>query len=134
VRTFTLHLQGATRAERFDGVQSFVGRDRSGQFGIRAHHERLMTVLGLGLARFRQADAPWQYLGLAGGLLHFVGNELFVCTPRYIRDEREDRLTQALDEELRREQALQEEFRHSLRRLEQEMLRRLWRMPGEEAL
>ncbi len=113
-------------------MQSFVGRDRSGQFGIRAHHERLMTVLGFGLARFRQADAPWQHLGLPGGLLYFVGNELFVCTTRYIRDERRERLIQALDEELRREEALQDEFRHSLRSLEQEMLRQLWRMPGEE--
>lgn len=133
MNTFVLHLQEATRTERIPGVVSFVGSDRSGQFGIQANHERVMTVLGLGLARFRGEEGPWQYVGLAGGLLYFVENALFVCTTRYLRDEHRERLARALDEELRREHVQLQESRESMQRLEEEMLRRLWRMPGGEA-
>lgn len=128
MNTFTLRLLGAARSEQVDDVYSFVGEDRSGQFGIQAWHEPLMTVLDFGLARFRRADGPWEYVGLPGGLLHMAGNQLRVCTTHYIRDTQRERLVQALEAELRREQVLLNEFRGSLKRLEEEMLRRLWRI------
>lgn len=128
MNAFTLHLLDARRSERIAGVVSFVGEDRTGQFGIQARHEPFMTLLGFGLARFRREGGPWEYLGLPGGLLHMTGPLLRLCTTHYLRDTRRQRLVEALETELRREQALRLEFRGSLRRLEDEMLRRLWRM------
>ena len=81
---FTLHLQSATQYVRVDGVESFVARDASGAFGLLARAERMMTVLGFGLARFRPAGGPWRYVALPGGLLYFVGGELFLATRRYV--------------------------------------------------
>jgi F-type H+-transporting ATPase subunit epsilon len=129
MNTFTLRLLGAARSEEIGGVCSFVGEDRSGQFGIQALHEPLVTVLEFGLARFRREDAPWEYVGLPGGLLYMAGNRLHVCTTHYIRDTQRDRLVRALEAELRREQVLLNEFHASLKRLEEEMLRRLLRLP-----
>jgi len=47
VSTFTLHLRDASQYERIEGVESFVGRDESGSFGILAGHARMMTALTL---------------------------------------------------------------------------------------
>jgi F-type H+-transporting ATPase subunit epsilon len=130
LNAFALHLQDATQYERIEGVTRFVGEDGSGQFGLLARHERFMTVLGVGLCRYRQGEAPWTFLAVPGGLLYFVDGELFLCTTHYLRDSERDRLAVALDAELRQERAALGEFRVSLRRLEEEMLRRLWRYPG----
>jgi len=84
VTTFTLHLQSATQYTRVEGVESFVARDASGAFGVLARHERMMTVLGYGLARFRTAEGDWHYLALPGGLAYFVDGELLLSARRYV--------------------------------------------------
>ncbi len=67
-------------------VESFVGRDASGGFGILPGRVSLMTVLEEGLSRFRVEGEDWQYLACPGGVLHFTGRELFLDTRRYLRD------------------------------------------------
>ena len=86
MKPFIMHVQSATQYERIEDVTAFVGEDLSGSFGILAGHQRLMTPLVFGLARFRVLDGDWQFLALPGGLLYFVGNELFLNTRRYLRD------------------------------------------------
>lgn len=134
MRTFVLHLQGATQYERFEAVTSFVGRDESGSFGILAGHARMMTILGLGLARFQLEEADWRHLALAGGLLYMVNNELFVNTRRYVHDADFRRVSRVLEEQLAAEEANLFQLRASAHRLEEEMLKRLWKLGrGDEA-
>lgn len=124
--SFVMHLQSATQYERIDRVTMFVGEDASGSFGIMAGHQRMMTPLQFGLARFRTNDTDWQFLALPGGLLYFVDNQLFVNTRHYLRDRDCVRITKALEEQLRKEEASLREIKDSLHRLEEEMFKRLW--------
>ncbi len=87
-----------------------------------------MTTLVFGLARFRVTGGTWQYLAVPGGVLYFVANELFVSTRRYVRDDDYTRVTHILDEQLRAEEISLRSVKDSLRRLEEEMFKRLWRM------
>ena len=125
---FVLHLQSATQYERIENVTAFVGQDGSGSFEIMAGHERTMTPLLLGLARFRIGDSEWHFLALPGALLYFVNGELFLSTRRYLRDRDYTRVTHALDDQLRTEEATLREVKDSLRRLEEEMFKRLWNL------
>jgi len=128
VNTFVLNLQDATRYERIEGVSSFVGEDASGSFGILAQHGRFMTSLVFGLARFRVGKDAWQFLAVPGAVLYFVDNELYLCTRRYLRDENYERISAALEAQLLAEEEQLHGIKESLRRMEEEMLRRLWEM------
>ncbi len=128
MRTFTLHLQGSTQYERVDNVVSFVAKDQSGSFGIMPGHERMMTSLQTGLARFRMADQSWRFLALPGGLLYFVGNELYISMRRYLLGEDLKKISLALESELVAEEEKLHSVRESLVRLEEEMLKRMWNM------
>jgi len=131
MNTFTLRLLAADRGEVIEGVASFNGEDASGRFGILAHHDRFMTALGFGLARLRLGDGRNEYLGLPGGVLYFLDNELRISTRRYLRDTDVARITQALTRELLEEEQALEQTRRKLHRLETEMLRRLARLETE---
>lgn len=130
--TFTLHLQGATRYERIEQVESFVGEDASGTFGLLAGHARFMTVLVFGLARFRTADAGWQYLALPGGVCTFDGRDLVLSARRFVRDADYATISEVLDRQLVAEEAGLRVVRESMKRLQEEMFKRLWRLerPG----
>jgi F-type H+-transporting ATPase subunit epsilon len=128
MKAFVLHLQSATQYERIEGVASFIGEDRSGQFGILPGHERMMTALIFGLARFRVADEPWRYLALPGALLYFVEDQLYLNTRRYLCGADYGRISAALDEQLRGEEEQLRGMKESLQRLEAEMFKRLERM------
>jgi F-type H+-transporting ATPase subunit epsilon len=125
---FTLHVQAATQYERIDDVVSFVGTDGSGSFGLLAGHERMITTLRFGLAQFRSADGGRQYLALPGAVLYFVNNELFINTRQYLRDSDYRRIADALEAQLVNEEANLQTMKNSLRRLEEEMFKRLWKM------
>lgn len=125
VSGFTLHLQSATQYERIDGVASFVGADASGAFGILPGRARFMTMLEYGLARFRMAEGPWQYLACPGAVLDFVEDELFVNTRRYLRDDDYARIVGLLTGQLAKEEAELKTVKDNLQRLEQELFRRL---------
>lgn len=125
MNTFTLHLQSATQYERIDDATSFVGQDASGSFGLLAGHSRFMTVLSFGLSRFRRGQGDWEFLALPGGLVHFVGNQLYVNTRRYLRGQDYERIHAALEKQFAVEEDELKAVKHSLERLEQEMLKRL---------
>lgn len=128
VSTFTLHLQDASRYERIEGVESFVGRDESGSFGIMAGHARMMTALTFGLARYRPTSSDWQYVALPGGLLYFIDNELTVSARRYLRGAEFERMTDALERQLLVEEEGLRTLKESLRRIEEALFRHLLRM------
>lgn len=128
MKTFTLHLQDATHYEHFDGIAGFTGADSTGSFGILAGHARMMTVLVFGLARYRTADGPWQFLAVPEGVLYFTGNDLTISARRYLRDDDYDRISQALEEKLRAEEIELRGFKDSVRHLQEELFRRLWQI------
>jgi len=123
-----LHLESATQYERIENVVSFVGEDDSGSFGVLPGHARMMTVLATGLARFRTATGAWEYVAVPGALLYCRDNELRLCTRRYLRDADYERIGAALRDQLLAEERALGEVRDRLRRLEEEMLKRIWMM------
>jgi F-type H+-transporting ATPase subunit epsilon len=126
--TFTLHLHSARESEQIEAVDSFVGEDASGSFGLKARHERFMTVLVFGLARYRCPNQPWQYLALPGALLYFADNRLFINTRRYIRDTDYNRISLALTSQLLKEEEVLVGLKQNLKRVEEAMLKRLLEM------
>jgi F-type H+-transporting ATPase subunit epsilon len=133
VSGFLLHLNEATRSETIRKVTAFIGEDASGQFGIRERHERFMTIHTFGLARFRTGDAPFEYLAIPGGLVYFVGGELFLCARRLFRHHDPQEVARTLTEQLAAEERSLSGFKQSLRRLEDEMLKRMWQIGREHA-
>ena len=123
-----MHLQSATQYERIENVISFVGEDDSGSFGILPGHARMMTLLSFGLARFRVLHHDWEFLALPGALAYCVDNQLYLSTRRYLRGNDYENLSIALREELLAEEEALHEMKQSMRRLEEEMFKRLWKV------
>ena len=135
MNTFSLHLQSATQYERVENVISFVGEDDSGSFGILPRHARMMTLLAFGLARFRVAEQDWEYLAVPGAVAYFVSGHLYISTRHYLRGKDYETITAALREGLLTEEEALRTMKQSLRRLEEEMFKRLWKMkPTGETL
>jgi len=132
VTAFVAHLQSSTQYRRLDDVETFVGADASGAFGLLAGHERMMTVLGSGLARFRTGDGAWHFLALPGGLVYFVGGELYLSTRRYVLGDDYRTVAAQLGEALAAEDESIRSLKDSVARLEREMVRRLWQLGGAE--
>lgn len=128
MRTFTLQLQDATQTELVTGVTSFVGQDSTGSFGIQAGHARMMASLSFGLARFRTGSSDWRYLALPGALLYFKDNTLTLSTRHYVLDDDYMRISAVLREELLAEEGELKSLKESLHRMEEEVLRRMWRL------
>lgn len=128
MKPLVLHLQSATQYERIENVSSFVAEDDTGSFGILPGHARLLTVLTTGLARFRVADRPWEFIAVPGAVLYCRDNDLHVCARRYLRDPDYQRIGTALREQLQTEEQTLQQLRQRLHRLEEEMLKRLWRL------
>ena len=126
MNTFKIRLQDATHAEEFAGATAFVGEDASGSFGILARHEPIMTSLVIGLARFRIGTNAWQYLAMPRAVLYFRDNVLTLSTYRYLLDDDYTRISQALQQQLVDEQEKLAIMNQSLRRMEEEVLKRLW--------
>lgn len=131
MNTFVLRLQEATRSQDIDGVTSFVGEDESGSFGILAGHARTMTVLTIGLARFRVDEEHWNYLAVPGAVLYFHNDVLTLSTRRYFIDDDYMRISQTLEQQLLVEEQELYSMKKSLHKMEQEVLRRLWEMGRE---
>ncbi len=126
MKTFTLSLHDATHSEEIREVTSFIGEDASGSFGILAGHARFITSLNLGLARFRIAPKPWQYIALPGAVLYFHNNILTLTTQRYLLDNDYKRISQALENELLAEEKKLHAIKQSLHHMEEAVLKRLW--------
>jgi F-type H+-transporting ATPase subunit epsilon len=125
---FELEVRGAAQTLQLPGVTSFIGEDASGSFGLQAGHACFMTVLEFGLARFRTAEAAWQYLALPGALLYFAQGRLWIGTRRFLLDSDYTRISRLLREQLRAEEQALTDTKASLRRMEEELLRRLWQL------
>jgi F-type H+-transporting ATPase subunit epsilon len=133
MKAFVLHLQSATRYERIEGVTSFIGQDGSGSFGILPGHARMMTLLTFGLARFRVGNSGWQYLALPGAIVYFIDNQLFLNTRRYLRGIDYETVRRSLREQFVTEKRELEKTKESLRRLEEEMFKRVLEMNRERS-
>jgi F-type H+-transporting ATPase subunit epsilon len=132
MKTFTLIIQDATHAEKIEGVSSFVGEDKSGSFGILADRARLMTILVMGLARYRKGNEPWQYLAQPGAVLYFQSNLLTISTRHYFRDENYMRISNDLQQKLLAEEEELHSVKHSLQHMEKEILKRMWELRRHE--
>ena len=128
MNTFTLRLNGARQSGHIEGVESFVGEDATGSFGLKAGHERFMTALVFGLSRYRRRDGEWRYLALPGALLYFVDNTLSINARRYIEDTDYRRISLALTEQLLKEEEVLTGLKRNLRQLEEAMLRQMLNM------
>ncbi|WP_022948557.1 ATP synthase F0F1 subunit epsilon [Methylohalobius crimeensis] len=136
--TFILHLQGATQSDRIEGVVSFWGKDASGAFAIWPGHVRMLTVLELGLARFRCEEGSWEYLALPGAVLYFVpdessrsGGQLFLSCRKFVRGRNLETIEQALETQISEEERQFKDIKTSLRKMEEAMFKRLWQLGRE---
>ena len=123
-----LHLESAASYECVEEVASFVATDASGSFGLMPGHEPLATVLEFGLSRFRVGEAPWRYIAAPGAVLLAEGDEIHFSTRRCVVGGDLDALRRVLDEQLSAEEEAQKEVKSSVRKLEQEMLKKLWQL------
>lgn len=130
---FVLNLFAATRQQRINGVTSFVGKDASGFFGIQARHASFMTTLVFGLAKFRIAKNPWQYLAMPGAVLYFKNNELTLSTRHFLLDADLERITATLQTRIASQQENLRVDRESPGRMELAMLRRLMALKRKTA-
>lgn len=140
MKTFTLLLQDAVHSDRIEGVISFVGEDASGSFSILADHARMMTSLVMGMARFRvrpereAGEGPakntekWRYLAVPGALLYLHDNLLSINTRRYLIEDDYERISAALQQQLLTEETALHGTRQSLRQMEEEVLKRMWKL------
>ena len=128
MKPFVIELADTSGTRRIDDAVSFVGEDASGSFGLMAGHARFMTVLRFGLARYRRADGAWQYLGMPGAVLEFAADRLWLGARRFLLDEDYTRICRLLSEQLADEERSLHDTKVSLRRMEEELLRRLWQL------
>lgn len=128
MKCFTLRLQDTSRVEEITGVNSFVGEDSSGSFGILAGHARMMTSLITGLARFRTDGGEFTYLAMPGALLYFNENLLTLTTRHYFLDNDFMRIIRTLEQQLLAEEEALHSMKTSLHQMEEEVLKRLWEM------
>lgn len=126
--TFLLKLFDSRQLQSIDSVSVFVGEDASGSFGIRAHHARFMTTLTTGLCRFRRQSEDWKYLALPGGVLYFENNVLSISTRHFLIDSDFEHISTLLKQQIEREEEGLGAIRHSLQKMEQSMLTRLWNL------
>lgn len=128
MNSFTMQVYDSQKEIRIEGVTSFVGEDESGGFGILPGHARLMTMLVLGLSRFRCGSKPWQYLAMPGAVLYFADDMLSLVCRHCLIDEDYDRISERLSEELLAEEEQLREVRQRLKNMEEALLKRMWEM------
>lgn len=134
MKSFILSLQDDAHIKEYEGITSFVGEDTSGSFGILPGHTRFMTSLVMGLARFRIDEQDWQYLATPGALLYFHNNKLTLLTRHFLIDSDYMRISSALEVQLLEEETRLHSQKKSLRRMEEEVLKRLWEVGRTRAL
>ena len=125
MKHYKIHLMSPKKEEWIENVISFTGRDTSGSFNILADAFRRMTVLEFGLAQFRTENGEIGYLALPGGLLYFLRNELRLITTHYVRDPNFENISAALEKEVQKEEEEILETKKSIRRLDEEILKRM---------
>lgn len=130
MRSFTLNLYDAEQTQQMTAVDTFIGEDASGYFGLQAGHARFMTTLVFGLARFRSAEI-WHYLATPGGVLYFNANVLSISTRHFLLDTDMARIQTALQQQFAAEEQSLQATKASLKRMEHAMLQKLWQYTGK---
>lgn len=126
MNTFIIELQSpVSGCEKFADVISFKGRDSSGSFGILANAEKRITVLSFGLASFQKKTGSKEYLAIPGGVLYFENNFLHIATQNYFHSASYSEITNALETKILTAESEIQKTKQSLRRLDQEILKRL---------
>ena len=123
---FQLRLLDSQGSRDIDQVEAFVGSDQSGSFSIWANHQRFITLLEFGLARYRCTDDAWSYIAMPGAVLQFDANQLQLISRRFIIDRDYARISQLLTEQLLAEELVLQETKRSLRHMEEQLIRELW--------
>jgi F-type H+-transporting ATPase subunit epsilon len=119
---FTMIVRASTGSQTFRNVNSFVGEDASGSFGIMAGHARAMTYLPAGLARFRTRDDHLHYVAVPGALLYFNREELMLTARRYLIGDDYASISDELEKQLLLEDQALQAIRRSLREMERQLL------------
>ncbi|HSE11015.1 MAG TPA: hypothetical protein VLB69_00145 [Rudaea sp.] len=128
MNTFAVDLLSPSACSRIGDVVNFVGADASGQFGLRAMHERFITALLPGLARMQHRNGEWTYLAQPGSTLHFADNRLSIATHDYVLSPEHRLVVEALEQRFANEDATLVAVRENLIQIEREMFRRLWEL------
>lgn len=71
------------RVAELDGIESLRAEDASGDFGIKAGHSDLVTVIDAGVIRWRAPKSGWTYCVIRGGVLTVTGGELVSVACRF---------------------------------------------------
>ena len=119
-----LRLQDATQEVVVEEVESFVGEDASGSFGILPSHDRFLTCLDFGMARYR-VGGIWAYLAVPGAVLRCDGEEIVISCRHFVTETDYSLIRQALEHRLMSEEQELRKVKGSLQRLEDELLKRL---------
>ncbi|MGY6274810.1 F0F1 ATP synthase subunit epsilon [Methylomonas sp. MgM2] len=130
---FGLTLLDSRGTDEFDEVIQFIGSDDSGSFGILARHERTVSLLRFGLARFFDKSGRCHYVALPGGVLRFADNHLTVTTVRYFLGDDRAVICQQLDAEMTKLDSEVHSARATLSEIEHSLVKRLSQLSGRGA-
>ena len=116
------------------GVRSVRAQDASGGFGLWPGHADLLSLLGVGVLSWRDAQQHWHFCAVSGGVLTLQrGCELHVATREAVLsddlDQLEHRVLARLRERDQREQAARRNSRHLEVQVLRELIRQLQRHP-----
>jgi F-type H+-transporting ATPase subunit epsilon len=134
MKTFVLNIYSAQANLTMDDVTNFVGIDASGSFGILADHERMMTILEFGFVTVRRRDHGVQYIAMPGAVLYFSENSLSLVTSRFIVSADDKELGRQLSGQIAAEEAKLYDLKESVRKMEESMLKQLYRQERERSL
>jgi F-type H+-transporting ATPase subunit epsilon len=132
MNSITVILQDVTHRQEYADATSFVGEDKTGHFGILPDHARFMTSLAMGLCRFKTLKDGWLYVATAGALLYFHDNRLSLTSRHFLVDSDYQRISVALAEQILAEETRLQGQKLSLRKMEEELLKRLWEFRRRE--
>lgn len=128
MKHFTLELCDARTSERIDEVESFVGEDASGSFGMLAGREHFVTVLVWGICRYRTNDGRWHDVALPGGVLSFFEGTLTIYTHHFLQSDDVAELEKRLDAEIAAEEFARRAISDLIHRMDRELLRQMIRL------
>lgn len=110
------------------GVRSVRAQDASGGFGLWPGHADLLSLLGVGVLSWRDAQQHWHYCAVSGGVLTLQrGCELQVATREAVLGEDLDHLEHQVLARLREREQVEQAARRQSRHLEVQVLRELIR-------
>jgi len=110
------------------GVRSVRAQDASGGFGLWPGHADLLSLLGVGVLSWRDAQQHWHYCAVSGGVLTLQrGCELQVAAREAVLSEDLDQLEHQVLARLREREQLEQAACRQSRHLEVQVLRELIR-------